>query len=140
MSCLCYCSSSSLLSSCFTNNCVVSSFLFCKYSCHFVFCLFDLGSRLFSVLKSAVHFEPLVLLLFSLLAQFLLYKQLCSFRLFILPIFLSFCGLFVWSGMQVSFNLEKYCALWAACTAALLAACWVPALLTIVQFQALNFV
>ena len=37
------------------------------------------------------------------------------------------------------FPLEKCCALWAACAAAVLAACSVPALQTIVQFQALKF-
>ena len=63
LSCLCFCYSCCLLSSWFTNNHVISGFLFCKYSCHFLF-------------ASAVHFELLVLLLFLLLAQFMLYKQL----------------------------------------------------------------
>ena len=76
--------------------------------------------REFSLLKSAVHFELLVLL-FLLLVQFLLYKWLWSFKLYILHIFL----LFVCSGIQALFLLEKCCALWVAC-AAVLPACSVP--------------
>ena len=76
--------------------------------------------REFSLLKSAVHFELLVFLLLLLLAQFLVYKQSCNFRLFILQIFLSFF-------------ICLCCAFWAACVAAVLAACSIYALQTITK-------
>ena len=75
--------------------------------------------REFSLLKSAVHFELLVLL-FLLLAQFLLYKQLWSLKLYILWRFLLFVCLILDSGSFSSWKVLCTLSCMCCCSCCLL--------------------